>query len=201
MTMNRCQWAKSELEITYHDQQWGRPEHDDRRLFEMLILEGMQAGLSWVSILKKRAHMRQAFDEFNPHIIAEYNQTKLAQFLDDAGLIRNRAKLKALVDNARAFLRVVEERGSFDRYLWSFVNFRPQVNHWIKIEEIPAQTETSAALSRDLKKRGFKFAGPVICYAYMQAVGLVNDHLVSCPYHCLCQIEPEINKNESQLFL
>lgn len=199
MTINRCQWAKSELEITYHDQQWGRPEHDDRHLFEMLILEGMQAGLSWVSILKKRAHMHQVFDEFNPLIIADYKQAKLAQFLDDPGLIRNRAKLNALVGNAQAFLILVEEQGSFDRYLWSFVNYRPQVNHWKKMEEIPAETEISAALSRDLKKRGFKFAGPVICYAYMQAVGLVNDHLVSCPYHRLCQIEPEIN--ESQLLI
>jgi len=189
MTGNRCQWAKSELEITYHDQQWGRPEHDDRRLFEMLILEGMQAGLSWSSILKKRAHMGQVFDEFNPRLITDYDQAKLSQFLNDPGLIRNRAKLKALVDNARAFLRVVEEYNSFDLYLWNFVNNRPQVNHWKKMTEIPAETETSAVLSRDLKKRGFKFVGPVICYAYMQAVGLVNDHLVSCPQHRQCQTE------------
>jgi 3-methyladenine DNA glycosylase len=183
MNIDRCPWAKSELDISYHDQEWGRPLHDDRRLFEMLILEGMQAGLSWSSVLKKREHMRRAFDGFEPHRLAAYDQSRLDSFMDDPGLIRNRAKLKALVDNARAFLRVVDEFGSFDAYLWNFVDQQPLINHWRTIEEVPAETETSAALSRDLKKRGFKFVGPVICYAYMQAVGLVNDHLVSCPGH------------------
>lgn len=196
MGAERCPWAKSELDILYHDREWGRPEHDERRLFEMLILEGMQAGLSWSSILNKREHMRQVFDQFDPHKLAAYDQPKLDGFLNDPGLIRNRAKLKALADNARAFLRVVEEFGTFGAYLWAFVDKRPVVNHWRTIEEVPAETETSAALSRDLKKKGFKFVGPVICYAYMQAVGLVNDHLVSCPQHRLCQSQSEVKKNE-----
>lgn len=183
MTAGRCPWAKNELDISYHDQEWGRPVHDDRRLFEMLILEGMQAGLSWSSVLNKREHMRRAFDEFDPPKLAAYDQTRLDSFMENPALIRNRAKLKALVDNARAFLRVVEEFGSFDTYLWNFVSGRPVINHWRTMAEVPAETETSAALSRDLKKRGFKFVGPVICYAYMQAIGLVNDHLVSCPRH------------------
>lgn len=192
MSADRCPWAKSELDILYHDREWGRPEHDERRLFEMLILEGMQAGLSWSSILNKRDHMRQAFDGFDPLKLAGYDQSKLDGFLNDPGLIRNRAKLKALANNAQAFLRVVGEFGSFGVYLWAFVDKRPVVNHWQTMEEVPAETETSAALSRDLKKRGFKFVGPVICYAYMQAVGLVNDHLISCPQHSLCQSQPQV---------
>lgn len=194
MSAERCPWAKSELDILYHDQEWGRPEHDDRRLFEMLILEGMQAGLSWSSVLNKRAHMRRVFDDFDPLKLAAYDQARLDGFLGDPGLIRNRAKLKALADNAQAFLRVVSECGSFDAYLWAFVDNHPLVNQRRTMEEIPVQTETSIALSRDLKKRGFKFVGPVICYAYMQAVGLVNDHLVSCPCHKQRQAKPKSKK-------
>jgi len=181
-----CPWAKSDLERTYHDREWGRPEHDDRKLFEMLILEGMQAGLSWVTILKKREAMRAAFDGFDPEKLSRYDERKTEKLMKNPELLRNRAKIKALGDNARAFLAVRAEFGSFDRYLWSFVDYRPIVNNWTKPEEIPAETELSRALSKDLKKRGFKFIGPVICYAYMQAVGLVNDHLSGCPQHLEC---------------
>lgn len=196
MNQERCPWAKSEMEADYHDREWGRPEHDDRRLLEMLILEGMQAGLSWSVVLKKRERMRQVFDGFDPDKMAAYQPEDLDRFLADPGLIRSRAKLRALADNARAFLRVVGEFGSFEAYLWGFVDGRPQVNHWRTPQEIPARSETSEALSRDLKKRGFKFVGPVIIYAYMQAVGLVNDHLVSCPGHgqCQSQLPPETKK-------
>ncbi len=179
----RCPWARNELEIAYHDPEWGRPEHDDRKLFEMLILEGMQAGLSWASILAKRENMRAAFDGFDPVKMAAYDDRKREALMADPGILRNRAKIRALSDNARAFLRVQAEFGSFDRYLWSFVDGRPVVNRWERLEEVPAATPVSADLSKDLKKRGFKFVGPVICYAYMQAVGLVNDHLLSCPRH------------------
>ena len=185
MTDNRCPWAKDALDIAYHDREWGRPEHDDRKLFEMIILEGMQAGLSWSSILKKRENMRAAFDGFDPVRMAEYDDRKREALMADPGILRNRAKIRALSDNAKAFLRVQKEFGSFDRYLWAFVDHQPVINRWERIEDVPAETPVSAALSRDLKKRGFKFVGPVICYAYMQAVGLVNDHLVTCPQHPL----------------
>ena len=181
MTKERCPWAKGELDILYHDQEWGRPEHDDHKLFEMLILEGMQAGLSWSSILKKRESMRAAFDGFDPQKMTAYGEEKFTELMANPDILRNRAKIRALADNARAFLAVVQEFGSFDRYLWGFVGGKPIVNKWTAMAEIPAQTDLSAALSRDLKKRGFKFVGPVICYAYMQAVGLVNDHLANCP--------------------
>ena len=183
----RCPWAKSELDIEYHDREWGRPEHDDRKLFEMLILEGMQAGLSWSSILKKRENMRAAFDGFDPVRMAAYDEAKQAELMADEGILRNRAKIRCLAVNARAFLKVKEEFGTFDRYLWSFVKGRPIVNRWKSFDEAPASTEISHKMSKDLAKRGFKFVGPVICYAYMQAVGLVNDHLISCPQHKLCQ--------------
>ncbi len=178
-----CPWVKTHCEKEYHDREWGRPEHDDRKLFEMLILEGMQAGLSWLTILKKREAMRKAFDGFDPVKISLYDEGKVDELLENADILRSRAKISALKVNAQAFLAVVKEFGTFDRYLWSFVNYEPLVNQREKMEDIPAETDQSRALSRDLKKRGFKFVGPVICYAYMQAVGMVNDHLVNCPQY------------------
>lgn len=183
----RCPWAKSDLEIEYHDQEWGRPEHDDRKLFEMLILEGLQAGLSWAGILKKRAGLREILDGFDPHKISAYGPGKEAELLAEPRMLRNRLKIASLSRNARAFLATAAEFGSFDRYLWAFVSDRPLVNHWRKVEEVPAKSDLSERISRDMKKRGFQFVGPVICYAYMQAVGLVNDHLSNCEHHSLCQ--------------
>lgn len=176
----RCSWARSDLDKAYHDNVWGKPEHDDDRLFEMLILEGMQAGLSWSTILKKREAMSEAFDGFDARVIAEYGEAKQQELLANPGIIRNRAKIAALAVNARAYLLVQEEFGSFDRYLWAWVNKQPIVNAWTEMSQVPARTELSDALSKDLLKRGFKFVGSTICYAYMQAVGLVNDHLVTC---------------------
>ena len=176
----RCHWARSELDKAYHDNVWGKPEHDDDRLFEMLILEGMQAGLSWSTILRKREAMAEAFDGFNARIIADYGEGKRQELLANPGIIRNRAKIAALSVNARAFLLVQEEFGSFDRYLWSWVGNEPIVNAWTDSSQVPAKTPLSDALSKDLLKRGFKFVGSTICYAYMQAIGLVNDHLVTC---------------------
>ncbi|UQZ89040.1 DNA-3-methyladenine glycosylase I [Deltaproteobacteria bacterium Smac51] len=187
MEQQRCPWARSELEIAYHDKEWGRPERDDGKLFEMIILEGMQAGVSWSVILNKRENMRVAFDGFDVLKLARYEQVKEAELLSNPGILRNRAKVGALAKNAAAFLKVRDEFGSFSKYLWAFVDDRPIVNYWERPEDIPASTELSTALSRDLIKRGFKFVGPVICYAYMQAVGLVNDHLVSCPQHGICR--------------
>jgi len=184
--MNRCPWAEAELHHNYHDTEWGVPSHDDRHLFEMLILEGAQAGLSWATILARRATYRAAYGGFDPAVIARYDEKQRARLLADAGIIRNRLKVEASVANARAFLAVQAEFGSFDRYLWSFVGGRPIVNRWTGIKQVPARTAESDALSKDLKKRGFKFVGTTICYAYMQATGLVNDHLVSCPRHAAC---------------
>ena len=175
-----CPWAKGELYLDYHDNVWGRPVHDDGRLFELLVLEGMQAGLSWLTVLKKREAFRRAFDGFDPRVVASYGEEKLAALLADPGIIRNRAKLAAAVTNAQAFLRVQEEFGSFDRYLWSFVDGRPVVNAWERLEQVPATTPVSDRMSRDLKARGFKFVGSTICYALMQSAGLVNDHMVWC---------------------
>ncbi|MEO3944095.1 DNA-3-methyladenine glycosylase I [Gorillibacterium sp. CAU 1737] len=185
-SIQRCPWAKSELDQAYHDTVWGKPEHDDRRLFEMLILEGMQAGLSWSTILRKREAMSKAFDRFDPHLISHYDEGKLQELLQNPEIIRNRAKISALPLNAQAFLRVQEEFGSFDRYLWSWVNHSPIQNQWTEVTEVPAKTSISEAMSKDLLRRGFKFVGPTICYAYMQAVGLVNDHLLSCDQHGAC---------------
>ena len=181
----RCPWAGHDpLYIKYHDEEWGLPVHDDRLLFEFLILEGAQAGLSWITILRKRDNYRSAFDGFDPVRVAAYDQEKNESLLTDAGLVRNRAKIKSAVVNARAFLAVQKEFGSFDRYVWSFVNGRTKVNRWKDVADIPAQTDESRALSGDLKKRGFKFVGPTIVYAFMQAVGMVNDHLEDCfRYH------------------
>jgi DNA-3-methyladenine glycosylase I len=156
------------------------PVHDDRLLFEFLILEGAQAGLAWITILRKREAYRRAFADFDPHIVADFDETKLAGLLSDPGIVRNRLKIRAAVTNARAFLAVQREFGSFDRYIWGFVGGRPLVNQWLSLGEIPARTETSDAMSRDLKKRGFTFVGSTICYAFMQATGMVNDHVTSC---------------------
>jgi DNA-3-methyladenine glycosylase I len=176
----RCSWAKTELGIPYHDEEWGVPCHDDRRLFEFLILEGAQAGLSWETILKKRDRYRQVFDEFDPVIVAGYKERKIKQLLADPGIIRNRLKIAASVQNAKAFLAVQKEFGSFDGYVWRFVDGQPKVNRPRSPKEVPAFTPESNALSKDLKKRGFTFVGTTICYAFMQAVGMVDDHLISC---------------------
>lgn len=182
--VNRCDWTKGDpLYESYHDLEWGVPLHDDRRLFEFLILEGAQAGLSWITILRRRENYRIAMDGFDPEVIADWDDTKIAELMLNAGLIRNRLKMEAVVKNARAFLQVQAAFGSFDNYLWSFVDGSVVQNNWHHIKEVPAETPTSKALSRDLKKRGFSFVGPTICYALMQAVGLVNDHVVSCFRH------------------
>jgi len=179
--MNRCDWAnKSELEQSYHDQEWGVEIHDDRTLFEFLVLEGAQAGLSWSTILRKREGYRKAFDNFDARKVSRYSEKTVARLLADPGIIRNRLKINAAIANARAFLQVQKEFGSFDRYIWQFVNGKPIQNSWRKMTEIPSITPESDAMSKDLKKRGFKFIGATICYAFMQAVGMVNDHVVDC---------------------
>jgi DNA-3-methyladenine glycosylase I len=180
MDLHRCTWAKSALGIPYHDREWGVPLHDDRALFELLILEGAQAGLSWETILKKRDHYRLVFDRFEPSIVARYSQKKLDKLLADPGIIRNRLKVAAAVQNAQAFLAVQHEFGSFDAYVWQFVAGRPKRNAWTSTSELPARTPESDLMSKDLLRRGFKFVGSTICYAYMQAIGMVNDHLVTC---------------------
>jgi DNA-3-methyladenine glycosylase I len=178
--MERCSWARTELSARYHDTEWGVPQHDDRVLFEFLALSGTQAGLSWEIILKKRENYRQAFDRFDPAVVARYDEEKRQNLLADAGIIRNRQKITAAIQNARAFLEVQREFGSFDRYLWGFVDQQPRQNAWESLADLPTRTAESDALSQDLKRRGFSFVGSTICYAFMQAVGLVNDHLVSC---------------------
>ncbi len=180
----RCPWAGSDpLYIDYHDTQWGVPLHDDRLLFEFLVLEGAQAGLSWITVLKKRHNYRAAFDGFDPEKVARYRQAEIRKLLKNEGIIRNQLKIAAAVDNARAFIKIQNEFGSFDAYIWGFVDGRPVRNEWKNMSQVPAQTETSRLMSRELKKRGFKFVGPVISYAFMQAVGMVNDHLVDCFRH------------------
>jgi DNA-3-methyladenine glycosylase I len=181
--MRRCPWAKTELYVEYHDTEWGVPVYDDRLLFEFLILEGAQAGLSWETILKKRANYQEAFDQFDPAIIAKYGGRKRKSLLSNAGIVRNRLKIEAAILNARAFLAVQNESGTFARYIWSFVGHQPKQNTWKSIKEVPARTPESDAMSKDLKGRGFKFVGSTICYAFMQAVGMVNDHLVECFRH------------------
>jgi DNA-3-methyladenine glycosylase I len=176
----RCHWATNELNIPYHDEEWGVPVHDDRTLFEFLILEGAQAGLSWDLVLKKRARYRQVFDSFDPRKIALYGQKKVKALLADQGIIRNRLKIDAAVGNAKAVLEVQEEFGSFDKYIWQFVGGRPRQNILKSHQQIPATSPESDAMSRDLKKRGFRFVGSTICYAFMQATGMVNDHLTTC---------------------
>jgi DNA-3-methyladenine glycosylase I len=183
---NRCPWAEAEINHAYHDTEWGVPSHDDRHLFEMLILEGAQAGLSWSTILKKREAYRRAFAGFDPSVVARFDARKQAALLADPGIVRNRQKIAAAVVNARAFLAVQAEFGSFDRYLWTFVGGSPLQPRRRRPGDIPVRTPESDALSADLKRRGFKFVGSTICYAYMQAVGMVNDHLVTCPRHAEC---------------
>ena len=176
----RCPWAQGDLYCHYHDAEWGVPNHDDRHLFEMLLLEGAQAGLSWITILKKRENYRAAFDGFDARRIAGYDKAKIDSLLTDAGIIRNRLKIAAAVENAKVFLKVQDEFGSFDAYMWRFTNGKPKQNAWRSLRDVPAKTPESDAMSADLRKRGFKFVGSTICYAHMQAVGMVNDHLVDC---------------------
>jgi DNA-3-methyladenine glycosylase I len=176
----RCAWATSGLSIPYHDEEWGVPVHDDRTLFEFLILEGAQAGLSWSTILNKRKNYRKAFDRFDPKLVAKYDRRKIQQLLRDEGIVRNKLKISSAVENAKAFLRLQEEFSSFDRYIWQFVGGKPIVNKRKSLREVPARTAESDAMSKDLKRRGFKFVGSTICYAFMQAVGMVNDHCVDC---------------------
>jgi DNA-3-methyladenine glycosylase I len=181
--MTRCGWARGDEMIAYHDAEWGVPLHDDRALFEFLILEGAQAGLSWSTILRKRPAYRKAFDGFDPGKVARYDERKVAALLEDAGIVRNRLKIGAAIGNAEAFLSVQKESGSFDDYIWSFVGGRPKQNRWRAPEEVPARTAESDAMSKDLAKRGFRFVGSTICYAFMQATGMVNDHLAGCFRH------------------
>jgi DNA-3-methyladenine glycosylase I len=180
---SRCGWARLPFEVSYHDEEWGVPEHDDGRLFELLVLEGAQAGLSWSTILNKREGYRRAFAGFDPRRVARYTPRDVRRLLGDAGIVRHRGKIEAAVANARTVLGVQREHGSLDRYVWGFVGGRPVVNTWRSWREVPAETETSRALSRDLRGRGFRFVGPTICYAFMQAAGLVNDHTVDCFRH------------------
>lgn len=184
MDKNCCDWAvKSELERKYHDEQWGVPSYDDRFLFEMLILEGMQAGLSWITILQKRDAMREAFDNFDPYIISNYTEEKIQELMENSSIIRNRLKLRSLPINAQSFIATKDEFGSFSNYLWRYVDNKPIINSWKEAEEVPAKTELSEKISKDLKKRGFKFVGPTIIYSFLQSVGVINDHLIYCHRH------------------
>ncbi|WP_458414453.1 DNA-3-methyladenine glycosylase I [Schinkia sp. CFF1] len=179
--MERCQWVtKDPLYIKYHDEEWGVPVFDDQKLFEMLILEGAQAGLSWYTILKKRENYRNAFDGFDPAKIAKYDDAKMQELLNNPGIVRNRLKIKAAIGNAEAFLMIKKDYGSFQKYIWHFVGGKPIINHWSSIDEVPVSTKESDAMSKDLKKKGFKFVGTTICYSFMQAVGMVNDHTTNC---------------------
>ncbi len=188
MSKQRCDWARDDLSIVYHDTEWGVPVHDDRLLFEFLILEGTQAGLSWSTILRKRAAYQAAFDRFDPRKVARYDDARIARLLANEGIVRNRLKVAAAIRNAQAFLAVQKEFGSFDRYIWQFVGGQPLQNRWSKLDQLPAKTERSDAMSKDLTRRGFKFVGSTICYAFMQAVGMVNDHQVTCfRYHEVCR--------------
>lgn len=177
-TRKRCAWCLSDpVYMRYHDREWGKPLHNDRKLFEMLILEGAQAGLSWITILKKRNNYRKAFDRFDAKRISKYDGKKFRSLMNDAGIVRNRLKIRATIDNAKAFLQVREEFGTFNRYIWQFVGGRPKINRW---KQIPPRTVESDAMSKDLKKRGFRFVGSTICYAFMQATGMVDDHVAGC---------------------
>ena len=181
--LRRCAWAGDERMHDYHDREWGVPVHDDRLLFEMLTLEGAQAGLSWATILKKRDRYREVFDGFDVRRVAGYTQRKVDALLGDPGIVRNRAKIAATIANARGVLRIVDACGSFDAYIWQFVGGSPRINRWKRMTDLPAQTDESRAMSRALLKQGFKFVGPTICYAFMQAVGMVNDHTTNCFRH------------------
>ena len=179
----RCPWAVGDQYVEYHDHEWGVPIHDDRLLFEFLILEGAQAGLSWITILKKRENYREAFDGFDPNVVARYDEAKRMDLMANAGIVRNRLKIQSAVDNAIAFLKVQDEFGSFDQFIWRFVDGRQRHNTWQTIGDVPAQTPESDAMSKELKRRGFRFVGTTICYSFMQAVGMVNDHLTTCFRH------------------
>ena len=176
----RCNWPKKPLDIEYHDKEWGVPVHDDQKLFEFLVLDAFQAGLSWSTILNKRENFRKAFDQFDYKKVAKYNQAKIEELLSNEGIIRNKLKINATVGNAKAFIRVQEEFGTFDKYIWSFTGGKTKINSWKELKQIPAISKESDAMSKDLKKRGFKFVGSTICYAFMQAAGMINDHLVDC---------------------
>ncbi len=177
----RCEWCGTDpLYVKYHDEEWGVPVHDDRKLFEFLILEGAQAGLSWITILKKRENYIKAFDNFDPLKVSRYSEKKIEKLLQNPGIVRNKLKINSAVGNAKAFLKIQKEYGSFDKYIWSFVGGKPIINKWKSLKEIPVTTKESDAMSKDLKKRGFKFVGSTICYAFMQAVGMVNDHTKKC---------------------
>jgi DNA-3-methyladenine glycosylase I len=180
----RCGWCLGDAQYeNYHDHEWGVPEHQELHLFEFLILEGAQAGLSWITVLRKRERYRQVMDRFDPLTISGWGESKIAELMQEPGIIRNRLKLEATVKNAKAFLKIQNEFGSFDNYIWRFVEGEPVQNEWITLQEVPAQTPAAVLMSKDLKKRGFSFVGPTICYAFMQAVGMVNDHLVCCFRH------------------
>ncbi|MCO5296043.1 MAG: DNA-3-methyladenine glycosylase I [Fimbriimonadaceae bacterium] len=181
--MERCAWAQGEAMARYHDEEWGVPLHDDRRLFEFLVLEGAQAGLSWSTVLNKREGYRRAFEGFDPERVASYGEAEVARLLDDPGIVRNRAKIRSAIRNAQAFLEIQSAFGSFDAYVWRFVDGAPIQNRWSCMQELPATSPISDALSKDLKARGFNFVGSTIVYAHMQATGMVNDHLVGCPRH------------------
>lgn len=186
--VRRCHWASNDLLIRYHDEEWGTPVHDDRRLFEFLILEGAQAGLSWDTILKKRENYRTAFDNFDPLRVSRYGPKKVRELLANPGIVRNRLKIASTVQNAKAFLRVQKQFGTFDAYIWQFTGGKPRHNSWRASRLVPAHTSESDAMSKDLKRRGFNFAGTTICYAFMQAVGMVNDHVVTC--FCYQKLSP-----------
>lgn len=180
-TVIRCSWCGEDpIYIKYHDEEWGVPEHDDRKLFEMLILEGAQAGLSWITVLKKRENYQKSFDDFDVVKVSKYSEKKIAKLLENPGIIRNKLKVNAAVINAKAFLEIQQEFGSFDKYIWQFVNHKPIINKFKSLKDLPAKTEISDEMSKDLKKRGFKFVGSTICYAFMQATGMVNDHVTNC---------------------
>jgi DNA-3-methyladenine glycosylase I len=183
MAINRCNWAKHKLEIEYHDKEWGVPVHDDRLLFEYFVLDAFQAGLSWLTILKKRNNFKKAFDNFDYEKIAKYNQAKINALLSDEGIIRNKLKVLATINNAKVFMTIQKRYGSFDNYIWQFVDHKPIINKFSKNAQIPANTNISDLMSKDLKNQGFKFVGSTICYSFMQAAGLVNDHLNSCFTH------------------
>ncbi|TMV51007.1 DNA-3-methyladenine glycosylase I [Paenibacillus mesophilus] len=190
--MTRCGWVNDDpLYIEYHDREWGVPVHDDHALFERLVLEGAQAGLSWYTILRKREHYREAFDRFDPAKVAKYDENKIEELMANSGIVRNRLKINSAIRNANAFLRVQEQFGSFDEYIWRFVGGNPIRNSWQKLSDVPATTPISEAMSKDLKKRGFTFVGPTICYAMMQATGMVQDHLTSC----FCHGETAVSRN------
>lgn len=179
--MKRCPWCEDDdLYIKYHDKEWGSPVHDDRKHFEFLVLESFQAGLSWRTILRKRENFRKAFDGFDPKKVARYNKRKIENLMKNPGIIRNRRKIEASINNAKRFLEVQKEFGSFDKYIWKFMDFKPKINSWKRISQIPATTKLSDKISKDLKERGFKFVGSTIIYAHIQAIGLVNDHIMSC---------------------